>query len=136
MRSMHIVEVHSANILGIRYSAHKVICGLVFFGSWHVPRSAMVGAEQAVVVRVQRKKSPTLSVIARWITLLDLSPPCTLSAVYREHFCVVVELKVGIASQPTSQLVSQLASQPVHQAVNSKKTILTYAPYVVHTPVL
>lgn len=68
----------------------------------------MVGAEQAVVVHA--KKSPTLSVIVRWITLLDLSPPCSLAAVYQEHLRVVAQLKVGIANQSVSEPVSQPAS--------------------------
>lgn len=55
------LKVYSANILGIRYSVHKVICGLVFFGSRQVPRrSAMVGAEQAVVVRAAEEISHPL----------------------------------------------------------------------------
>ncbi|CAL1679112.1 unnamed protein product [Lasius platythorax] len=97
----------------------------------------MVGAEQAVVVRAAEEISHPL---ARWITLLDLSPPCiSLSAVYREHILCGSSVKsrhCQPASQPASQSVSQpewsqSASQPVHQAVTSKRTILTY---VVHAP--
>lgn len=67
----------------------------------------MVGAEQAKRWLCMRwKKSPTLSVIVRWITLLDLSPPYSLTAVYREHLRVVAQLKVGIADQSASQPVS------------------------------
>lgn len=69
----------------------------------------MVGAEQAVVVRAAKEISHPL---ARWITLLDLSPPCiSLSAVYREHILCGSSVK-SRHCQPASQPASQSVSQP------------------------
>jgi len=70
---------------------------------------AMVGAERNGGCTYGGRKSPTLSVIARWYTLLHFidSPRCT----------EVAQLKVGFANQSVSQ--------PASQSVNSKKTIFT-----------
>lgn len=114
--------------------ARKVICGLVSFGSRRVPRWWEPSKRWLCV---QRKKSPTLSRAgSRYSTCLHLvlvSPRYTGNI-----FCVVVQLKVGIASQPASQSanrsgVSQPASRSIRRSPRREQSLRTWCT---HHPVL